>query len=431
MTDVPSPRTLPDRLVDRDQWVCWRTQERDGKPTKVPINPHTSRFGSATDPDTWSDFETARETAAKGSADGVGFVFSQDDPFVGVDLDDCRVPETGTLTDDAEAIVTQLASFTEVSPSGTGVHVLVEGSLPDGRNRRDWVECYDDARFFTVTGDHVDETPSAIESRDAELAAVYAEYIDPDSSAADDTDTTAESAHPSDTGTAAGTESAAETERSTVGHSDADLVAKAKQAANGEKFEQLWRGNTSGYDSHSEADMALCSLLAFWTGGDGQQIDRLFRESGLLRGKWDEQHFADGSTYGEKTIERVLETTDEVYEPGSSQHDNSGSPNVTDDGGDSPGDESANTSDTAARESAQSSNSDHPSTTVAQDSPSDNLPENDAELLELVDRLQVQVERLEHENQRLRSELEARPEPTATETESDSTDGWLRSLFSW
>jgi primase-polymerase (primpol)-like protein len=96
---------------------------------------------------------------------------------------------------------------------------------------------------------------------------------------------------------------------------DGDLLQKAKTAANGEKFEQLWRGSTSGYESHSEADMALCSLLAFWTGGDERQVDRLFRDSGLMREKWDEVHFADGSTYGEKTIERAIAGTSEFYEP--------------------------------------------------------------------------------------------------------------------
>lgn len=82
-------------------------------------------------------------------------------------------------------------------------------------------------------------------------------------------------------------------------------------ATNGAKFERLWNGNTAGYESHSEADMALCCLLAFWTGGDATQMDRLFRQSGMYRGKWDEVHYADGSTYGEKTVERAIQTTTE------------------------------------------------------------------------------------------------------------------------
>ena len=96
---------------------------------------------------------------------------------------------------------------------------------------------------------------------------------------------------------------------------DEDLLEKATSASNGEKFERLWNGNTAGYDSQSEADMALCCLLAFWTGGDRTQMDQLFRQSGLLREKCDEVHYADGSTYGEKTIERAIATTSEFYDP--------------------------------------------------------------------------------------------------------------------
>jgi len=95
-----------------------------------------------------------------------------------------------------------------------------------------------------------------------------------------------------------------------------DLIEKARNASNGEKFERLWNGNTVGYDSQSEADMALCCLLAFWTGGDQTQMEHLFRQSGLLREKWDEVHYADGSTYGEKTIERAIAITSEFYDPG-------------------------------------------------------------------------------------------------------------------
>jgi primase-polymerase (primpol)-like protein len=93
------------------------------------------------------------------------------------------------------------------------------------------------------------------------------------------------------------------------------LLKKAQRASNGPKFERLWGGNTGGYESNSEADMALCCLLAFWSGGDQRQMDRLFRQSGLLREKWDEVHFADGSTYGEKTIERAISNTLEFYDP--------------------------------------------------------------------------------------------------------------------
>jgi primase-polymerase (primpol)-like protein len=303
---IPAESDLPDALTSRDQWLCWRAEKRDGKQTKIPADPTSGEFASTTDSDTWGDFETARGRATSSTTDavGVGFVFTDDDPIVGVDLDDCRIPETGKTREWATDIVDRLDSFTEVSPSGTGCHVLVEGTLPEGRNRKGDVECYETARFFTVTGDHVERTPTTIERRAEALEAIHREYVSPaddDSSPSkDDTSTREDVSEPAPTSTSL---------------SDQALLERAKGAANGEKFTRLWRGNTTGYESHSEADMALCSLLAFWTGGDSGQLDGLFRESGLMREKWDEQHFADGSTYGEKTIERAIAGTDDFYEP--------------------------------------------------------------------------------------------------------------------
>ena len=296
---------IPDALVEREQWVCWREEDRDGKPTKVPVMPESGAFASTTDPDTWTGFETALEFLETGEADGVGFVFSEDDPIVGVDLDDCREPETAAVDSPAEDIIERLDSYTEVSPSSTGFHVLVAGALPDGRNRRGSVELYDSARFFTVTGDHVDGTPAQVARRQDALDAIHRDYVQ------DDEQGTADPGSPPAGGGAAHADQGSDA----VDLEDTEVLENARTAENGEKFEQLWTGSTAGYDSHSEADMALCCLLAFWTGGDRSQIDRLFRQSGLMRGKWDEVHYADGSTYGEKTVERATATVTEYYDP--------------------------------------------------------------------------------------------------------------------
>jgi putative DNA primase/helicase len=298
---------LPEALREREQWVCWREEDRDGKPTKIPVTPGAGGFASSTESNTWSDFETALEYTETEHADGVGFVFTDDDPVVGVDLDDCRDPETGDIDDAARDIIDRLDSYTEVSPSGTGFHVLLRGELPEGRNRRGSVELYDTARFFTVTGDHVERTPNRVARRQDALTAIHHEYVQ-------DTDgeTASESEQRDGTDDQSTATGAADVD---IDLEDEELLEKARNASNGEKFERLWNGNTVGYDSQSEADMALCCLLAFWTGGDQTQMDQLFRESGLLREKWDEVHYADGSTYGEKTIERAIATTSEFYEP--------------------------------------------------------------------------------------------------------------------
>ena len=97
---------------------------------------------------------------------------------------------------------------------------------------------------------------------------------------------------------------------------DAQLLAKATGAANGTTFERLWYGAWDGaYPSQSEADLALCGILAFWTGRDAQRIDQLFRASGLYRPKWDVKHFADGRTYGERTVAIAVASGLSVWSP--------------------------------------------------------------------------------------------------------------------
>lgn len=270
------------------------------------MNPETGQFASSTKPETWSDFETARAyVTEKEAVNGLGFVFSEDDPFVGVDLDHARDPETAEPTDWADSVIEHLASYTEVSPSSTGYHVLIEGELPPGRNRRGSVELYETARFFTVTGDHVDGTPRSIEARSDGLRTVYSQHV-ADEPETESTEKPERDDHPRETDS---------TQNPTLRLSDEDLLERARNASNGEKFERLWRGDILGYESQSEADMALACLLAFWTGGDTTQMNRLFEQSGLHREKWDTQHYGDGSTYGEKTLARAANVTTDSYSP--------------------------------------------------------------------------------------------------------------------
>jgi len=289
---------VPDDLRDPDKWVCWRREDRDGDATKVPVDPSTGDYASATDPDTWASFDRARDVAAtRDDVDGIGFVFTDDDTVAGIDVDDCRDAETGSPSDVARDIIDRLDSYTEVSPSGTGYHVYVHGVIPDGRHRHDGVELYDDARFFTVTGDHADVTPSTVEARPDELRAVHDDYV-----ARDDADDgpTSDTPDPTGDGTHGGVD----------GLSDTELIDRATAAEDGDKFERLWNGRTTGYDSHSEADAALCALLAFWTGGDRRRIERLFGKSGLVRDKW-----RDRPDYRERTIDFVLQHVGDTYDP--------------------------------------------------------------------------------------------------------------------
>jgi putative DNA primase/helicase len=149
------PENIPEELTERPQWVLWRYEERDSKATKVPYDPKTGRKASATDLMTWDTFDGAVGVyrGSEGLYDGIGFVFSSGDPFAGIDLDGCRDPETGETAEWAEeAISRERGAYVEISPSGTGIHIIVEGAVRGGGLHRGPVEMYSRARFFTITG---------------------------------------------------------------------------------------------------------------------------------------------------------------------------------------------------------------------------------------------------------------------------------------
>lgn len=235
-------------MRDLRQWLCWRVEERGGKPTKVPYNPITGEKADSTNPNTWTGYKKAVEACKEQGYDGIGFVFTPGDDLCGVDLDGCLDSKTGEVESWAREIVEELNSYTEVSPSGTGIHVLVRGKLPEGRNRKGRFEAYDRGRYFTVTRKHLPSSPRTIECRQEELRSVVRRVFGKES-----TNGYRGSQEP---GKPVGDN----------GLSDEDIVRKALVAVNGERFSRLWTGDTSGHDSHSEADLSLCGMLAFWTG---------------------------------------------------------------------------------------------------------------------------------------------------------------------
>lgn len=173
------PTVIPQALKDRAQWVLWRAEfsPQKSKYTKVPLNPRTLGFASTNRPATWAPFDVAlaslREAAAAGNAHGLGFVFTAEDPFAGVDLDHCV--EHGVLNDLARAVVRDLASYAEFSPSGTGVHVIVEATLPGPGLHRPEIEIYDRGRYFTVSGRPIG-APLPVSRAQSTLEALYREH---------------------------------------------------------------------------------------------------------------------------------------------------------------------------------------------------------------------------------------------------------------
>jgi hypothetical protein len=283
---------IPEQMRRRDQWVLWCRQKRRGKSTKVPYCARTGQMASSTDRTTWSSFERVVAAYRSGGYSGIGFVFTSDDEVVGIDLDKCRDPQTGHIADWAAKIIALLDTYTEVSPSGEGVHLYAFGKLPGGARKKGHVEVYESGRYFTVTGHHVPGTPLAVEDRGDALATFHHEVF----------------------GAAIASVSAPSPISAHL--DDGAVLAKARGAKNGAKFSRLYGGDWSGYPSRSEADLALCMILAYRTGGDSEQIDRLFRQSGLYRVKWDERHFGGGRTYGQVTVETATARTTQTYREG-------------------------------------------------------------------------------------------------------------------
>lgn len=180
----------PQCLRVRSQWVVWRREERNGKWTKVPYDAKTGHLAKSTAQATWSTFEQAVDAYRRRECyDGVGFVFTKGDPFCGVDLDDCR-RDDGTLAPWAQEIVDQLASYSEISPSDTGVKIFLVGKKPDfarsavkniaPEGEPGGMEIYQDGRYFTVTGNILPGSPADVQDCQPQLDALCRRFWSPD-----------------------------------------------------------------------------------------------------------------------------------------------------------------------------------------------------------------------------------------------------------
>jgi hypothetical protein len=250
----------------------------------VPVNPHTGKKANPTDDRTWASFSKASEAVNKYGCAGVGFVFTREDPYCGVDLDNCIF--NGEVKPWAVEIIETLESYTEVSPSGTGLKIWVEASKPGDRCRTGDIEMYDSGRFFTFTGERF--AGGGIEKRQGRLSELYRRQF------------------PQTRNTATPRSYDASTELD-----DDVLLEKARASSIGREFKALYdRGNPTG-GNHSKADNKLMMMLAFWCGKDAEQMERLFSGSALgQRDKWTSR-----PDYRKRTIERACNKTSKVYDP--------------------------------------------------------------------------------------------------------------------
>lgn len=291
---------IPAELRNMPNWILWKAEERDGgKITKIPYQIDGNEAQS-NNPRTWSTFLTASKFYTNSNADGIGFVFSKRDKFVGIDIDKCvtyaaddKDRSNPIISNFAKEIIEMMDSYTEFSVSGTGLHIIVRGSLPQSicgtgrKNARLGLEIYQYGRYFTMTGNR--ENANEIYDRTDELGELLELHFD-------DSDVV-------------GRIKLQDYENDEIKMSNEQLWEKMFRSKSGDEIRSMFNGNLIN-DDHSSTDLALCNHLAFWTGKSATRMDSMMRESGLMRSKWDVIHHTDtGETYGERTIGVAISST--------------------------------------------------------------------------------------------------------------------------
>jgi len=273
---------IPAELKALKQWAVFRSylDKESGKYKKIIISPVTGKFAKSNEPETWDGYNTARYYCKRYKYQGL--VFALDKDIVFVDLDRAIDKESGVIVSpEAKRLLELLPdTFAEKSVSGTGIHILFRGNLPDDalkRNDEKGIEIYSTKRFICMTGELIDNRSELLDYSDR-ISDIAYEFTGRRPPPREYTPLPAAA-------------------------TDTELINKIRNSRQGAKFDNLYGGNTSAYPSHSHADSALVFTLAWWT-QDPAQIDSIFRSSGLYRDKWDSQR--GNSTYGGLMIDDAL-----------------------------------------------------------------------------------------------------------------------------
>lgn len=292
---------IPQELKTNVSFCLWRYEKRNGRATKVPYDPRTRQPAKTNDTSTFADFSTAMTAYAMGGWDGIGYRVSEG--IGAIDIDHC-IREDGSLNDVAASILSFFSdTYFERSPSSTGLRGFFKLS-PDFaydktvyyiNNRKHGLEVYLPGatnRFVTVTGDVY--RPGTVSRNDDALQSAL--------------DTFMKRKSPTKAGFSG-------SPVSPVSYfTDEQVIEHASNSASGYKFKALYEGRwEEGYDSQSDADMALISILTFWCGCVEEQIDRIFRSSALMRDKWD--RMTGDTTYGQITIRNAIQSCSKIYRP--------------------------------------------------------------------------------------------------------------------
>lgn len=280
-------------------WLLWKKEVRNGKPTKVPYK-SAGVYASSTDSETWDTFNNLKKKYFKdqllSSEKGIGIVFDDTANIIGIDFDHCV--ENGVTHPEVATFLSQANTYVEYSPSGTGVHLLFQKTEPINliANKHHFdtyaVEIYTSGRYFTFTENEHELSKELRDITPDELTELLTiiEYPWKQTS----------------------TESLTFPITSSFSLDDSALLEKMFASKNGKKIERLWNGDLSDYNNdHSSADHALCMHLAFWSGKNSDQIDRLWLSSTLGNRKKTQER----SDYRSRTITNAINATSEIYTP--------------------------------------------------------------------------------------------------------------------
>lgn len=245
-------KNIPLELQALKQWIVWKYEDVGSeKPTKVPY--HIQGYhASVKDPNTWCTFKEVVECLSYGKFDGIGFVFTDNDPYAVIDLDDTK--GDWLSLERQQKIYKEFDSYSEISPGGQGLHIIIKGKIPQGR-KRSYIEIYSSSRYFTFTGDVYND--KSIEDKQELLNSLWVQMG------------------------ASIPQTMMFTGDKNEKYTDTEIVEQASNATNGTKFITLHSGEwQSIYNSQSEADFAYIDIIAFYT-QNRNQISRVFRSSKL------------------------------------------------------------------------------------------------------------------------------------------------------
>jgi putative DNA primase/helicase len=299
-------------LKNLNNWCCYRLIERNGKTTKIPVNPHDGGGGKSNDETTWSSFDVAMNAVEKYNCDGLGFYFKK--PYFGIDLDGVKEEINRFWRGDHENnivsdFINTMESYAETSVSGTGIHIIAKGALPVGGRRKNNVEMYDSGRFFVMTGNKISKYTEILEDEHGKIAYLHDKYI-----GSKPQQFVKQNAHEQNVKHNAYEQPVKNNAHETSDLSTSDIIRCASNSKNGHRFKMFMQGGWEQvYDSQSEADLAFCNDLAFWCGRDFNKMDDIFRSSSLYREKWDKLH--GDLTYGSITLYKAINDCQECFTP--------------------------------------------------------------------------------------------------------------------